>query len=285
MAYTGKMLRDMVLEKYRNSFPTIDGYKKMPGYLSFLLGTEFSNIPGVMETLNEMGLVFHTNLTSGLECVFGFKPITNGPPYYLFPVYAKECFRIVARIKDGKELPCQLDFSKEFLNQDIMDFLDDVYQETCGNIRALIETGQRLDDFMAAHNLSVKDIYTFKALEADMHSICRTERKTLCADEDSSDFEKSIYNQHYRARLTQDAIRMEILEGAPESRENIRHESISALQLSYRAENSLHRNNIHTIDDLLKTRLSDLRNLRGIGTYCQENILDALRLHGLELQP
>lgn len=285
MSYTGEMLRDAVWEKYRSSFPTTDGYKKMPGYLSFLLGTEFTSIPGVMETLKEKGLVFHTNLTSGLECVFGFKPIMNGPPYYLFPVYAKECFRIVARITDGKELPFQLDFSKEFLKQDIMDFLDDVYQEACGNIRAFIETGQRLDDFLTAHGLSVKDVYTFKALEANMHSICRTERKTLCADEASSDFEKSIYNQHYRARLTQDAIRMGILGEAPESREDIRHEPISALQLSYRAENSLHRNNIHTVDDLLKTRLSDLRSFRGIGTYSLENILDALRLHGLELQP
>ena len=138
---------------------------------------------------------------------------------------------------------------------------------------------------MESRGLTVKDVHTFKRLERGIRSLCVADEEILCTDTSNQDFVKSIYNKGYRSGMIQNAVRMGILGESPASKENIGSLPISALQLTFRSENCLHRNNIHTVGDLLRTRISDLQEFRGLGKSTLENILDALSLQGLKLQP
>lgn len=290
MAYTGKVLRETIMEKYREALSMKEKLQpagvKTPGYLASLLESEFLNVPGVSEELEKYNLQFHRVIGISQDCVFIFTPIQGKPPYCLFPtMYPYILSYTVARVVEDRSLPYSLDFDKEFLQSDILDWVKQVCNTACGNIRKLLRLVQNVEDFMESRGLTAEDIHAFKRLEIGIRNLCVSNGELLCTDVSSQDFEKSVYNKDYRSGMIQNAVRMGILGESPASKENIGSLPISALQLTFRSENCLHRNNIHTVGDLLRTRISDLQEFRGLGKSTLENILDALSLQGLKLQP
>lgn len=288
MAYTGKALRDTVMEKYREALSMKEKSQpadlKTPGYLTSLLESEFLNVPGVSAELKARNILFHQIVNVSHSCVFIFTPMHEKPPYCLFPdMYSYTYNYTVARVVEGRSLPYVLDFDEKFFQSDILDWVKHICETTYTNIRKLLGLVQNVGGFMANHGLTAKDIFTFKQLERDIRSLCVAGEEILCADTDDQNFEKSIYNEDYREKLVQDAVMRGII-GEP-TVEDVGYLPISELQLTYRTENCLHRNNIHTVGDLLGTSISALQEFRGLGESTLKDILDALSLRGLKLRP